>query len=477
MLARNLGASLGSHVSIFASDCDEGRRAGLHEADLQPLQDAYPQLGQPANYDAYRALEVIREKTSKNDLVLIDPFDDLLKLSGRSGNRAESVLPMLGQIAESSTVLLFVLNLNPFNPVGRRFDELLATHLNGAYMMTCPPIRKSKVEGESKYYADVVLAGPDLEGDLSAVGNFRRRLELLARKLSDALELSERGYMMLRPRTIGDASQVTPCEGGQRGTVSAELIAGQDGEVSSAAPRRSLSDPRLPTPGQSIAGVDGCKAGWVVVRRDEKGRFDVPVIIDSLDNLLPTDTVLIDIPIGLPDSGRRECDLAARNMLGPVRGTSVFTGARRPLLSMTNRESAHAWGKKHDGLGVSKQMWAILPKIREVDTWITPERNRAFREGHPELSFYAAAERPMQYNKRKAAGRDERLDALARFIDRTMVLEWLDRARGSGAAKDDILDALVLCRSAARVLMDCHGTVPTDHPPSDSRGLSMEMVF
>ena len=70
-----------------------------------------------------------------------------------------------------------------------------------------------------------------------------------------------------------------------------------------------------------------------MLRRDEEGRFDEPVIAGSLDDLSPADTVLVDIPIGLPDSGRRECDLAARKLLGPRRGTSVFTGARRPALS------------------------------------------------------------------------------------------------------------------------------------------------
>ena len=76
--------------------------------------------------------------------------------------------------------------------------------------------------------------------------------------------------------------------------------------------------------------------------------------------------MLIDIPIGLPDSGWRERDCNARRMLGPTRGKSVFTGARRPLLSMANRECAHAWGRTHV-LGVSVQLWAILAQIREVE--------------------------------------------------------------------------------------------------------------
>ena len=55
-------------------------------------------------------------------------------------------------------------------------------------------------------------------------------------------------------------------------------IVGQNEEVPLAPPDLRCLDPKLPTPGQSIAGVDGCKRGWVMVRRDEAGQFDEPVI-------------------------------------------------------------------------------------------------------------------------------------------------------------------------------------------------------
>ena len=88
----------------------------------------------------------------------------------------------------------------------------------------------------------------------------------------------------------------------------------------------------------------------------------------------------------------------------------------------------------------------------------------------------AAAGRPMAHYKKTPDGEAERLDALAGFIEPAAVREWLDRARGSGAARDDIVDALALCRSAARVLLGCHGRLPAD-PPKDASGLPMEMVF
>lgn len=206
MLARKLGDRLGGHVSVFASDRDEGRRERLREAGLRPLEEAFPRLGDPTNYDAYQALDVIRSETTSNDLILVDPFAKFLKPDAGGSNRAEHVLPMLSQIANCSSVLLFVLNKSPFNRVGRRFDELLQNHFSRAFMMSCPPIRPSKIKGESKYYADVVLAGPDLVGDPAAVAHLRFRLELLVQELADALGLSERGHMIMRPRTVGTRS-------------------------------------------------------------------------------------------------------------------------------------------------------------------------------------------------------------------------------------------------------------------------------
>ena len=211
-----------------------------------------------------------------------------------------------------------------------------------------------------------------------------------------------------------------------------------------------------------------------MVRRDAEGRFAAPLVVAALDDLPETDMVVIDIPIGLPESGRRACDLEARALLGPRR-SSVFTGVRRPLLAMSSYEAANAWGKG-DGEGLTRQMWNILPKIREVDAWITLTRSRIFREGHPELAFSGVSGRPMAHYKKTPEGEAERLDAMAGFIEHATVLEWLDRARGSGAARDDIVDALALCRSAARVLLCRHGQLPAD-PPKDARGLPMEMVF
>src|SRR5207248_11510271 len=75
-----------------------------------------------------------------------------------------------------------------------------------------------------------------------------------------------------------------------------------------------------------LAGVDGCRAGWVVAA--DSGAFVAASFAEILAERF--DLVLIDIPIGLPD-GPRACDLGARVLLGPRR-SSVFPAPSRRLL-------------------------------------------------------------------------------------------------------------------------------------------------
>jgi hypothetical protein len=79
--------------------------------------------------------------------------------------------------------------------------------------------------------------------------------------------------------------------------------------------RRSI----LVTLSMFVAGVDGCRAGWIAFK------IDVPSLVLSVDvvdlpKLLssrPNDLLClaIDIPMGLLDSSRA-CDKAARKLLG-----------------------------------------------------------------------------------------------------------------------------------------------------------------
>ena len=98
--------------------------------------------------------------------------------------------------------MLFALNLDPRNRVGRRFDALLQEHLRGAWRMTCPPLRGTAVRGESKHYAECVLAArpllePEAVRDLDVL---RERLTGFAERLAGVFGLPDD---RLAPRVVG----------------------------------------------------------------------------------------------------------------------------------------------------------------------------------------------------------------------------------------------------------------------------------
>jgi predicted RNase H-like nuclease len=106
-----------------------------------------------------------------------------------------------------------------------------------------------------------------------------------------------------------------------------------------------------------IAGVDGCRAGWVAFKVELPSlatSVDVVGIAESLsrraDDLL---CLAIDIPIGLID-GSRACDKAARKLLGQPRGSSVFAAPCRAVLSATTHAAASQINREKMGRGLTQ---------------------------------------------------------------------------------------------------------------------------
>jgi predicted RNase H-like nuclease len=103
-------------------------------------------------------------------------------------------------------------------------------------------------------------------------------------------------------------------------------------------------------------------------------------------------------------------------------------------------------------------------------------------EAHPELAFMTLAGHPMQHNKKTAAGRQERLQALAQapeapFRDAGHFLQHaLAAFPRTQVAADDLLDAYVLTRTAYRIATGQACCLPPQ-PPLDRRGLRMEIWY
>ncbi len=215
-----------------------------------------------------------------------------------------------------------------------------------------------------------------------------------------------------------------------------------------------------------MAGVDGCRAGWLVVRTEPdpfrvvsvEVTGDIGVVIDDA----ALEHVAIDMPIGLADDGPRACDIEARRACGPRR-SSVFPAPVRAVLEARDYADALARSRAACGVGLSKQSWNLVPRIAQLDAAMRPDLQTRVRETHPEMAFAVLAGAPMDDSKHTAAGRAARLDALGVAPPSTP----------RGAAPDDVLDAIALARSAARFA--CGDGVCVGDGRRDARGLLMQI--
>ena len=226
-----------------------------------------------------------------------------------------------------------------------------------------------------------------------------------------------------------------------------------------------------------LVGVDGCKSGWLCVT-DDTGALAAK-ILPNFDAVvaLNAKVTTIDIPIGLPESGPRTCDVEARRLLRAPRASSVFPAPVRLCLDTEDYAMACALHQQADGRKLSRQAFGILPKIREVDNRMRAEigLQRRIREVHPELCFAKWNDGiAMRHRKSAPAGRDERAQLLES--------EWpgavstlAGRLPKGLWAMDDLLDALVALWTARRQAAGIAHQVPAN-PPIDRYGLRMEMV-
>jgi predicted RNase H-like nuclease len=236
---------------------------------------------------------------------------------------------------------------------------------------------------------------------------------------------------------------------------------------------------------RTFVGIDGCRAGWFCVVLHARGNGSCHMAPDgrAISELAArADSVLIDIPIGLPDSGTdgRHCDREARRLLGRGRAASVFSAPARCTLAATGYPDALDLNRQASGRGLSKQAWNIVPKIREMDALLRGNRvlRGVVRECHPELCFWALnGEQAMQYNKKTQEGQLERLRVLTQYFPRSRAFfeQACDGFPRRQVARDDIIDAMV-CAVTARCGFGRYRTLPSQ-PPQDGQGLTMEMVY
>jgi predicted RNase H-like nuclease len=184
------------------------------------------------------------------------------------------------------------------------------------------------------------------------------------------------------------------------------------------------------------------------------------------------DRVGIDMPIGLPECGLRDCDLQARAMLRP-HASRVFTGARRGLWDHASLAAANQALKRRGEPGVSIQLWNLGPKILEIDAMMTQRLQQRVREAHPELVFLRLNFGRALPSKKTEEGLALRIRLLRRegFVE---LKDWIGR-KAAGVKPDDILDACAVA-IAARHFTSGH-VLPRNGAAKDAKGLRMQIWY
>jgi predicted RNase H-like nuclease len=234
-----------------------------------------------------------------------------------------------------------------------------------------------------------------------------------------------------------------------------------------------------------LAGIDGCRAGWVAVLMRPAGpEVRVRVVARFAEIVAAPEQpaiIAVDVPIGLPECsgyGGRAAENAVRPLLG-ARQSSVFSVPSRPAVYADDyREACRiAAATSIPSRRVSKQLFMIAPKVREVDTLLRaePELRRRVYECHPEVAFWRlngehALSEPKRLRSRPhAAGLALRRELLVQAGLPAPVMEIRPPA---GAGLDDLIDALACAMIARRIHAGLARPFP-DPAERDAHGLPM----
>ncbi|QSG12253.1 putative nuclease, RNAse H fold [Halapricum desulfuricans] len=236
-------------------------------------------------------------------------------------------------------------------------------------------------------------------------------------------------------------------------------------------------------------GVDWASRGWLTVATD--GEEWTAQMHPSMHSVWfdhrDAAAILVDVPIGLPEAGRRACDRQAKEFLGD-RASSVFWTPCREAVEAPTYERARQENESCRGDGLSSQAWGLIPRIREVDRLLRDgvDAEATILESHPEVCFRALGGGESLPSKHDADGLEARRTVLEAVDDsiagvyedfeESLIESQPQWARRIGESnRDDLLDAMGLALAAKRGAGDFR-TLPDD-PPLDAEGLPMQIVY
>jgi predicted RNase H-like nuclease len=234
-----------------------------------------------------------------------------------------------------------------------------------------------------------------------------------------------------------------------------------------------------------LAGVDGCPAGWIAAFVQPDGAEARVRIAPRFSDVLAAPeapaVIAVDMPVGLPERtgpGGRAAENAVRPLLG-ARQSSVFSVPSRAAIYAGDYAEACASAVRTSDppRKVSKQLFNIAPRIREIDGLLRQFPAAAGRvfEVHPEVAFWMlnggrALDEP---KKVKSRPYEPGLELRRSLLMRGGISEPVVRqAPPKGAGPDDLLDALA-CAAVARRLHRGAARPYPDPPPRDAYGIAM----
>jgi predicted RNase H-like nuclease len=216
-----------------------------------------------------------------------------------------------------------------------------------------------------------------------------------------------------------------------------------------------------------LAGLDGCRAGWVAAFvRPDGDEVRVRIVQHFADVLAAP---------GVGPEGRGP-ERAIRPLLG-ARQSSVFSVPPRAAIYATDFRAAFAaaLAASNPPRKVSKQLFAIAPKIKEVDIVLRADREGRGRvyETHPELAFWRLNDDRALSEPKKLKGTFYMPGLTLRrglLIKAGLPASVVEAAPPKGAGIDDLLDALA-CATVARRIHRGYARPFPDPPGRDSYDL------
>ena len=224
-----------------------------------------------------------------------------------------------------------------------------------------------------------------------------------------------------------------------------------------------------------FVGVDWMKGKWLAVElRNDIARYNtfdnIKEVCEKYENV---DSILIDVPIGLPESSEQAKDrpdkFARAYLKNAHRKSSIFPVPFRQMVYAENQKEFWNIAKSLDAK-TTPQSYAIIKCIRQVDEFLqnNPKWKNKLLESHPECAFQALNYgEGLEFSKHTDEGIELRTKILSKYVKNVKALLMMTPKE----AREDVLDALCLAVSAKLGVK----SIP-ENPQKDSFGLKMQIL-